>query len=65
MNLTDSCPSCCHRGVTPAAEKRTGAQIVHGYRCPACQHQWATSRLLTAYSELHARVATRTGRTAA
>jgi hypothetical protein len=51
--MTDSCPNCCQRGITPAAEKRRGESIVHGYQCPSCGHRWATSRLLSAYSEVH------------
>jgi hypothetical protein len=51
--MTDSCPNCCERGVDPCAERRRGDSIVHGYRCPKCGHQWATSRLLSAYSEVH------------
>lgn len=51
--MTDSCPNCCHRGVTPSAEQRRGDAIVHGYECPKCGHRWAASRLLSAYSEVH------------
>jgi len=51
--MTDSCPNCCLRGVAPAAERRRGDAIVHGYQCPGCGHRWATSRLLSAYSEIH------------
>lgn len=51
--MTDSCPSCCHRGIAPSASKRRGESIVHGYQCPECGHRWATSRLLSAYSEIH------------
>lgn len=51
--MTDSCPNCCKRGIAPAAEKRRGDAIVHGYQCPKCGHRWATSRLLSAYSEVH------------
>ena len=51
--MTDSCPNCCQRGVTPSASKRRGDSIVHGYQCPTCGHRWATSRLLSAYSEIH------------
>jgi hypothetical protein len=40
--MTDSCPNCCRRGDA----------IVHGYQCPGCGHRWATSRLLSAYSEV-------------
>lgn len=47
--MTDSCPNCCHRGVTPVASKRRGRQIAHGYCCPACGHRWATARHLPAY----------------
>lgn len=52
--MTDSCPNCCHRGITPTAERRHGDQITHAYQCPACGHTWATARHLPAYSELHA-----------
>ena len=47
MTMTDSCPNCCERGVTPAAERRNDTVIVHGYQCPSCGHCWATSRLLS------------------
>lgn len=57
--MTDSCPSCLARGITPAASRRSGESVVHGYRCPSCGHAWATSRLLTAYSDIHRRAATR------
>ncbi|HET6633893.1 MAG TPA: hypothetical protein VFH77_02585 [Streptomyces sp.] len=63
--MTDSCPSCCHRGNTPTATRRRGDAIVHGYRCPSCGHQWATTRHLAAYSELHARRIPRQTRRAA
>lgn len=53
MVMTDSCPNCCHRGITPAAERHRGESIVHGYECPSCGHRWATSRLLSAHSEIH------------
>ena len=53
--MTDSCPNCCRRGNQPVAERRRGDHISHAYRCPSCGHQWATSRLLAAYSELRAR----------
>lgn len=53
--MTDSCPNCCRSAVAPAAEKRRGDAIVHGYQCPGCGHRWATSRHLPAYSELHRR----------
>lgn len=63
--MTDTCPSCCRRGITPAAELRRGPRIVHGYQCPACGHQWATARDLTAYSDIHARTSRAHGRKAA
>lgn len=47
--MTDSCPNCCRRGVVPAATRSRGASTVCGYRCPACGHGWATSRLDAAY----------------
>jgi len=50
--VTDSCPRCCTRDIPPAATRHRGDQILHGYRC-TCGHQWATARLLPAYSELH------------
>lgn len=53
MTFTDSCPSCCTRGVQPVASRRRGDQVAHGYTCPACAHSWATARHLPAYSELH------------
>jgi len=63
--VTDSCPNCCERGVNPAAARRRNDSIVHGYQCPACGHCWATSRLLSAYSEIHrAREQRRHGRAA-
>ncbi|MDX3230563.1 hypothetical protein [Streptomyces sp. ME19-01-6] len=52
--LTDTCPSCCRRGIAPAATRTRGNRIVHGYRC-GCGRTWATTRDLTAYSDLHAR----------
>lgn len=51
--MTDSCPNCCERGIDPCASRRRGDSIVHGYQCPKCGHRWATSRLLSAYSEIH------------
>jgi hypothetical protein len=51
--MADSCPNCCRRGVTPAAERHRDEAVVHGYECPDCGHRWATSRHLPAYSELH------------
>jgi transposase-like protein len=51
--MTDSCPNCCRRGVEPIAVRRRGDAIAHGYQCPGCGHRWATSRLLSAYSEIH------------
>lgn len=65
MNLTDSCPRCCTRGIAPAATRRRGESVVHGYRCTTCGHAWATSRLLTAYSDIHRRAAARPHRHAA
>ncbi|MFE0794705.1 hypothetical protein [Streptomyces mutabilis] len=62
--MTDSCPNCCRRGIPPVAERRRDDAIVHGYECPCCGHRWATSRLLSAYSEIH-RHRARTRRTAA
>ncbi|MEV7975371.1 hypothetical protein [Streptomyces sp. NPDC086519] len=62
--MTDSCPNCCERGIDPAAEKRSGDSIVHGYQCPSCGHRWATSRLLSAYSEIHRARERRQGRAA-
>jgi hypothetical protein len=47
--MTDACPACLRRGIPPAATARRGDRIVHGYRCPDCGHQWATTRLLSAY----------------
>lgn len=63
--MTDSCPSCCARGIAPSATRRRGESIVHGYRCPSCGRGWATSRLLTAYSDIHRRRAQRQNRSAA
>jgi len=51
--MTDTCPNCCRRGIAPRAERRRDDAIVHGYECPNCRHRWATSRLLSAYSEIH------------
>lgn len=65
MTLTDSCPSCCRRDIDPAATSTRGDHVVHGYRCPSCGHQWATTRDLTAYSDIHARRAQRQTRKAA
>ncbi|MBB4893506.1 hypothetical protein FHS39_002537 [Streptomyces olivoverticillatus] len=47
--MTDSCPACVRRGIPPAATRRRGDTVVHGYRCPVCGHQWATARHLPAY----------------
>lgn len=63
--MTDSCPNCCRRGIAPIASKRRGESIVHGYQCPTCGHRWATSRLLSAYSEIHRHRAHRRARRAA
>lgn len=63
--FTDSCPSCCTRGIAPSATRRRGESIVHGYRCPSCGRTWATSRLLPAYSDIHRRAAARPHRRAA
>lgn len=49
--MTDTCPNCLTRGITPVAERQRGAAIAHGYRCPSCRHQWATARLLAAYPD--------------
>lgn len=54
MTLTDTCPRCCRRGITPARTRTRGDQTIDGYHCP-CGHQWATTRDLTAYSDIHAR----------
>lgn len=62
--MTDSCPNCCHRGITPTDERRRGDRIAHGYCCPACGHTWATARHLPSYSELHAAEAARRRRAA-
>ncbi|MGK3107927.1 hypothetical protein [Streptomyces sp. WAC05858] len=63
--MTDSCPSCCRRGIAPAATRWRGPRIVHGYRCPGCGHAWATTRHLPAYSDIHHRRTQRQNRTAA
>jgi hypothetical protein len=62
--MTDTCPNCVTRGIPPAASRRRGDQIAHGYRCPDCGHQWATARDLPSYSELHRPVSARPHRKA-
>ena len=57
MTITDSCPRCGRRDIRPAESARRGNSVVHGYECPGCGSMWATTRDLTAYSELHARTA--------
>jgi transposase-like protein len=47
--MTDTCPSCLERDIDPIACRRRGPHLAHGYRCPACGHQWAVGRLATAY----------------
>lgn len=48
--MTDSCPACVRRAIPPAAERRRGESVVHGYRCPACGYIWATARHLPVYT---------------
>lgn len=47
--MTDSCPNCCRRNVSPSAERSDDTQIRSTYRCPGCGHAWITSRLRSAY----------------
>lgn len=48
--MTDSCPSCCRRGIPPVVSRGRGETVVHGYHCPACGHAWITARHLPAYT---------------
>lgn len=58
MTINDSCPRCCRRDIAPATTRTRGNRIVDGYRC-RCGATWATTRDLTAYSDIHARRAQR------
>lgn len=47
--MTDSCPNCLERDISPVVTRRRGHRTRDGYQCPRCSQQWITERIDSAY----------------